>query len=127
MSEQKIEVTLRVKEPMSGLARYLPEDKIIEISLRNCAAVSAYTGETFAELVKDTLVHELLHGVQEAFGQLFDERVIMEALNDPSEIRVTDDDIEAEEWRLEQEQIFLDKIKALEEENERLRAQEAVT
>lgn len=42
-------------------------------------------------MVQETLVHELLHAVQEVYGQMFSESLINGAMANPNEIEVAED------------------------------------
>lgn len=115
--EQEIAITLRVEDLLPGFARYQPGDKLVTISLKNCAGFAELDGIEFDKFVKDCLVHELTHAVQDAYGQMFSETQIMQAQADPAEMVIAEDDAQAEELRLENEMRLLDQIKALEAQN----------
>lgn len=70
----------------------LEKEAVVAVSLKNCAgAIEFGNREQFDRIVQETLAHEILHAVQEIYGQLFSETQIQEALHNPNEMEVAED------------------------------------
>jgi hypothetical protein len=62
----------------------------IIVNLKNCAGLGE-SEEQFNQVVQDTLAHELIHAIQAAYGQMFSETQVREALEDPAKLECAED------------------------------------
>jgi hypothetical protein len=94
LREREIKVSVLVDNEAPFFGAFWSEERDgcfgIIINLKNCAGL-AESEEMFAKTVQDTLAHELLHAVQAAYGQMFSETQVREALEDPATLECAED------------------------------------
>lgn len=106
-------IHLVFREDLASFARYIPESNEIQIHLPACVGMANLDGKDPKEFITETLVHELLHAVQDNFGLLFEEEVIHAAMSDPAEIIISESELQAEQINLSLQQLYRDTANVL--------------
>ena len=101
-------IRLVFREDLASFARYMPDSAEIQIHLPACVGMANLDGKDPREFITETLVHELLHAVQDNFGLLFEEEIIHAAMGNPAEVVIAESDLQAEQISLSLQQLYRD-------------------